>query len=162
MTEKKEGWFTSLLKWIISLFEDKPTKSVVKLEQDLKEGKKVKAKDVLTDLADDAKDVVIQEGTKFLLTNGHLIAGMTPEQKEYATHMAYLRAIDKIDALSLDELVELRQLETKIAEMGPAVAEQLNSFWTAFGECVEAIIDKVSDIGIRAGSIALKTVLPVL
>lgn len=168
MGEEKQNGFVKLIKWIVKIlgeaFKDTgKAEEVVKLNSEIESGKReLKARELLGAMGDDAKDVVIEEGSKFLVNNYDVLLGLTPEQREYAMKLAYLKAIEDLDELSVEELMEYRKLTTEVLELGPAVAEQLHSFWEEFKNTAEIIVDKCVDIGVRAGVVALKTAIPAL
>lgn len=168
MSDKKENGFVKFIKWIVKIlgeaFKDTgKADEVVKLNKEVDAGKReMKARELLGAMGEDAKDVVIEEGSKFLVGNYEVLLGLTPEQREYAMKLAYLKAIEDLDELSVEELLEYRKLVTQVAELGPDVAEQLHSLWEEFKNTVNVIVDKCVDIGVRAGVVALKTAIPAL
>lgn len=145
------------------LFKDTVSEETTKFENDLKYGKKeLKARNLLKSMSDEAKDVVISESISFLLDNGDILLNMTPEQKKYTMHIAYLRSVNDLDELSVKELREYRKISTNAAELGIDVAAQLHSFCEEFKATVNIILDKVVDIGVKVAATALKTSIPVL
>lgn len=154
-----------ILRWLAEFFSAATATTVEEVKKEIEElessGKELKTKEVLSDISDEARDVIMAEGKKLLLEHGKVLAGLTPEQQEYALNVAYLKSLESFDELSVSELMEYRKLVTKAAELGPDVAEQLDSFWTAFGEALNNVVDKVSDIGIKAGAVALKMAIPI-
>jgi len=153
----------AIFKFIADLFDNTTSQEVVQLSTDIDAGKReFQARELLSAMKDDAQDVIIGESIKFLKDNGKVLLGLTKEQKEYAINLAFLMSIKDLDKLTVDELLQYRQLITKTSMLGPAVAEQLHSFWNEFKNTLDVILNKLTDIGVRAGATALKTVIPVL
>jgi hypothetical protein len=166
--EPKENWIIKLIRSIVKFLgevfkESTIAEDVAKMTNDINTNKKeLNARELLGSIPDEAKDVIIAEGTQFLLKNHKVLLGLTPEQREYAINLAYLKAIDNLTELTMDELIEYRKLVTHVAELGPDVAKQLNSFWTEFQTCISTIVDTVCDLTVRMGAVALKTLIPTL
>ncbi|MFW6130838.1 MAG: hypothetical protein ACOC56_06590 [Atribacterota bacterium] len=153
-----------LIDLIFNLFEKNDSVNEVEsLKNDIKNGKKeLKARELLGAISEDAKDIIIDEALKFSSENYKVMLNLTPEQREYALNMSYLLAVKDLDTLSATELLEYRKLITKVAELGPDVSEQLHEFWEEFKNTANVIIDKVTDIGVKAAILALKTAIPAL
>lgn len=168
MADKEKNWLDKILeiiKLVIGFFKGSKLESEADdLYKELSSvhGDDLRVKDVLRGVSDEAKDVIIEEGKTLLLNHGKVLLGLSEAQKEYAVHIAYLRAVKNLDSLSIEELIEYNKLISKTAELAPAVAKELASFWNAFGEAVSTIFSKVTDIGIKAAAVGLKTVIPIL
>lgn len=120
---------------------------------------KILTKTITEDLPEDVKNVAIAEGVGLLVKYNDIILNLSPAQKEYAIHVAYLKSVQRFDTLTLAELSEYADINAKALKLGIKVTEELNEFWTAFGDSLKKIIGTAANISAKAAGIALKGLL---
>lgn len=168
----KKGFWALLLELLASIFasekSEKTTADViheVKKEasdqnKSMKERLENSGEAILEGIGDAAKDEAINQAGTLLLNHGDYLLGLTEAQRAYAVKVAMLKAIDNLEELDFDELKEYRNVASEAIELGINVAEEMNTFWTDFGDAVKAVVDVAADVGVRAGCTALKVLLP--
>jgi hypothetical protein len=154
----------AILEWLMEVFATKEVED--KVLDVLDENKSFiikKVKDVIGSKVDDESiSKIIDHSAQFLQENSKYLLGLSQEQKDYAIALAYLKSIEDLDQLSLMELVEYRKLITKVAEMGPEVARQMNEFSTKFKNFLVAVGQQVANIGVKLIATTIKTAIPFL
>jgi hypothetical protein len=170
--EKKSIWVV-IFEFLASLFSntsDKRTEDVVNdvrviandPDNDLKTRLKNSGETIVDGMAEVAVNEAATQAGGLLIEHGDYLLGLSEVQRAYALQIAYLKAVDDLDTLSFDELKEYRAAASKALELGIDVADEMNSFWTDFGDAVRAVIDVAADVGVKAAATALKVMIPIL
>ena len=169
---KEKSWIEIILEILIKIFSqdksDKNAKDIindVKIEADdqnktMKERLENCGEKILEGMGNAAKDEAINQAGTLLLNHGDYLLGLTEFQRNYAIKIAMLKSIQNLEVLDFDELKEYREISSKAIELGIDVAEEINVFWEDFNDAVKAIIEVGADVGVRAGCVALKVLLP--
>jgi hypothetical protein len=155
-------WWANLLDFIVELikqFLDPEKPSPNSVESGDKDILKNVANTLRTELPKEVKEEAITQGVSLLLKYNKTLLGLTPAQKEYAIHVAYLKAVQRLDTLSLEELEEYAEINTQALFIGIKVSEELNEFWNAFGDAVKKVVQVAANISAKAAAVALKSLI---
>lgn len=168
MSEEK-NILTRIIEFIISIFKYDNNQDVVDTTKEIEEinrssgSLKNKLKDsgdaIIESMSESAIDESVAQATKLISKHGDYLLGLSEVQREYAIKIAFLKSVNDLGKLSIDELIEYRNYASKAMELGIDVADEMNSFWNDFGDAAKSVINTASNIGATAAATALKVLV---
>ena len=105
-----------------------------------------------------AIETVTEHGMGLLSKYSSMLSSIDPKQKEYVLNMAILKSAD-ISKMTGKELCELGEVSVKLSELGLEISDELDEFWSKFGEVVSELGEKLQGVATKVISTSLIGVL---